>query len=223
MTYRNLELEKKVIDLYDSGFSYVDIGKEIGKYPSYVRNVCHRYGRTERNLTTRQKTIYNLFKDGHSVKSISEIVGSKQKNVRKTLQTAGLLEVQKKHKAHCANCGNEFVARDNRAKYCCKACEKEASHKTHDAERRSREKEAIVDRDITLPRLCERDNHTCYLCGGKVDWNDYVIVNGRKKPKGNYPSIDHVKPLALGGRHCWSNVRLAHMRCNAKKGVKLIG
>ena len=32
-----------------------------------------------------------------------------------------------------------------------------------------------------------------------------------------YPSIDHVKLLARGGLHEWSNVKLAHRICNSIK------
>ena len=37
-----------------------------------------------------------------------------------------------------------------------------------------------------------------------------------------YPSIDHVIPLAKGGLHAWSNVKLAHKGCNEQKGDRII-
>lgn len=223
MRYGFPEVEREVLSLYDLGYSYIEIANKVGHCASYVRAVCTRNGRTKKNPTPHQRKVYEMYSDGKSVKEISNLLGKEQKAIRQTLQKADLLKVQEKRPAKCTNCGNDFIARDDRAKYCCKACEREASHKVHDAERRSREKKAVIDRDITLSKVCKIDNSTCYLCGRKVDWDDFVIVNGRKKPKGDYPSIDHVKPLALGGKHCWDNVRLAHMRCNCAKGVRDIG
>lgn len=78
------------------------------------------------------------------------------------------------------------------------------------------------DEDITLWKLYERDCGICYLCGKKCDLTDY-----KKNQKGyfiagkNYPSIEHVIPLARGGTHSWDNIMLACMDCNRKKHDKI--
>lgn len=122
----------------------------------------------------------------------------------------------------CKNCGRHFEVEygDRRRSYCCSECETEAKHKKMRLERsnrRKRIKDVLVDRDISLEKLAERDNHTCWLCGGKVDWND-IVYDGNTYIAGNmYPSVDHVIPLAKGGVHSWDNTRLAHRICNSIK------
>lgn len=37
----------------------------------------------------------------------------------------------------------------------------------------------------------------------------------------NYPSVDHIVPLAKGGLHSWDNVQLAHFKCNTLKGARV--
>lgn len=36
------------------------------------------------------------------------------------------------------------------------------------------------------------------------------------------PSVDHVVPVAEGGTKHIDNLRLAHIRCNARKGKRLL-
>lgn len=68
---------------------------------------------------------------------------------------------------------------------------------------------------ITLAKLYERDNGICYLCGGLCEYsNDYN--------SDNYPTIDHVIPIARGGKDEWNNIRLAHRVCNMAKGVMIV-
>ena len=81
----------------------------------------------------------------------------------------------------------------------------------------------IVDRDIDLKKLFKKEWGVCYLCGDSCDWEDYTVNdNGVFIAGDTYPSIDHIVPLTRGGKHSWSNVRLAHRLCNAKKGAKII-
>lgn len=58
----------------------------------------------------------------------------------------------------------------------------------------------------------DRDGWVCGICGKPVDpaleWPDPYCA-----------TLDHIKPLSLGGGHVWENVRLAHARCNAVRGA----
>lgn len=76
---------------------------------------------------------------------------------------------------------------------------------------------------ISLKRLYKRDKGICYLCGGVCDWNDWnVSSKGNPYPGDNYPTRDHVIPIARGGLNSWENVRLAHWKCNLDKSANII-
>jgi 5-methylcytosine-specific restriction endonuclease McrA len=64
--------------------------------------------------------------------------------------------------------------------------------------------------------IFQRDNWICWLCGDEAS---------RDAPKGDplRATLDHVIPLARGGAHTRVNVRCAHLRCNLKKGYRLMG
>ena len=71
-----------------------------------------------------------------------------------------------------------------------------------------------VETDIT-PKwvvLLFRRTKVCCLCDSKME------ENGRW-PNGRH--LDHIVPLACGGKHVMSNVRFICARCNLKRGRKL--
>lgn len=113
----------------------------------------------------------------------------------------------------CAVCGRQT----DRPKYCSDVCKRKAENKNRELKRRSRIKDAMVDKDITVQGLYNRDGGQCYICGLMCRWDDYIQKDGTIICGDWYPSIDHVKPLAKGGKHSWSNVKLAHRRCNIVK------
>lgn len=119
----------------------------------------------------------------------------------------------------CKQCGKYFASMKPRI-FCSDKCSRRHHDRTKDVKRRARLKSQLVDRDISLQRLYDRDNGVCYICGGLCDWND-CERKGKTFYAGNmYPSIDHVIPLARNGKHAWSNVRLAHKICNSVKSAK---
>ena len=120
----------------------------------------------------------------------------------------------------CTNCGETFYTNDARKKYCTKECRKKLYNKTIRIKRYQQITSREHDNDITLQQLYIRDKGRCYICGGQTDWNDYKLINKTKIGQGNYPSIDHVIPLTKQGTHTWDNVRLAHTKCNQRKGNK---
>jgi 5-methylcytosine-specific restriction endonuclease McrA len=76
-----------------------------------------------------------------------------------------------------------------------------------DTRRRQRLKDAkaaAVGR-IDLKAIVARDGGRCHLCGKLVAAADR--------------SFDHLIPLSLGGPHTQDNLRLAHKRCNSKRGA----
>ena len=56
----------------------------------------------------------------------------------------------------------------------------------------------------TRRTVLQRDNHRCAYCGGGAD------------------TVDHVHPRSRGGRHEWTNVVAACVRCNHRKADRLL-
>lgn len=71
-----------------------------------------------------------------------------------------------------------------------------------------------VGQVVKPEELAERDGWICWLCGGDID---------PCAPLGSPASatIDHVVPRSRGGANDRSNMRLAHRRCNGRRGNRL--
>ena len=114
----------------------------------------------------------------------------------------------------CEACG----AVTYRPKFCSNQC----AQKVHDAQkcarRRLKIKGAFVDRGISVQALFVRDGGVCHICGQQCDYEDYIVKGNTFIAGNQYPSVDHIVPLTLGGTHSWDNVKLAHRRCNSLKG-----
>lgn len=113
----------------------------------------------------------------------------------------------------CPVCGENT----NRPKYCSKECGNKARNKSKELKRRHKIADAMVDKDITVEGLYKRDGGRCFYCGKDCRLDDYIIRDGAFIAGDWYPSVDHVKPLAKGGKHSWRNVVLAHRICNTIK------
>lgn len=130
-------------------------------------------------------------------------------------------EAEEKARHHkCERCGKEFVGAPNR-KYCSSLCGRRASDSNKEHLRRLRANRTKRD-SIQLPLLYKRDKGICWICEKVCNWNDYEIKDGAYIVHADYPTMDHVVPLAKGGTHTWSNVRLACFSCNSYKGAKLV-
>jgi 5-methylcytosine-specific restriction endonuclease McrA len=106
------------------------------------------------------------------------------------------------------------------SKYCAR-CAKRKENKSKEIRRRMKVQAAMVDRDITVDKLYKRDGGICQICGKQCDFSDCLTKDGIFYAGNNYPSIDHVMPLAKGGLHSWDNVQLAHRLCNSIKSDKV--
>lgn len=106
----------------------------------------------------------------------------------------------------CSECSEPFVSTKRGALYCSDSCAKRHHRRLH-RWTRSKRIRSCADRDpIGLPSLAKRDGWKCHICRKTVTRRDW--------------SIDHLVPLSEGGVHKWENVKLAHFRCNTKRGVK---
>ena len=126
----------------------------------------------------------------------------------------------------CPICGTVFVITDSRQRFCSKKCTQRFNNigkKTNPIHKDRRMKRMLengkVDTSITLKELSDRFNGKCAICRKKVDWNNFEARNGVFIAGESYPSIDHIVAIANGGTHTWSNVQLAHRRCNNAKGA----
>lgn len=65
-------------------------------------------------------------------------------------------------------------------------------------------------RDVSIDRhgLWQSFSGVCYLCGTFVDYAEF--------------HVEHVIPLARGGRDSIENVNIAHPECNRRKGTRLL-
>ena len=67
--------------------------------------------------------------------------------------------------------------------------------------------------NATLRTVAERDRWVCWLCGGDVD----AAATGTPWAA----SVDHVVPKSRGGSNDQTNLRLAHKRCNGRRGSRI--
>lgn len=110
----------------------------------------------------------------------------------------------------CGWCTETFVGQPM-TRYCSKRCYSNAAWK--------RRYDIRGDFNPT-PRLrryiCERDNWTCQICQEPVDPEAKYQTYG-------YATLDHIIPQShqLIPDHTESNLRLAHMICNARRGDRI--
>lgn len=121
----------------------------------------------------------------------------------------------------CNKCGTYIYGK--RIQQCleCKLKTQRAQYHRAEVKRRLHIKSAMVDKDIDLISLYDRDKGICHLCGAKCDLDDKEEIDGVIICGNSYPSIDHVIPLAKGGVHSWDNVKLAHRICNSIKSDRI--
>lgn len=234
---RGAAAREKVVEILRGGGSIEGAAAATGYGKDYVRQIGAKNGlrfyKGEPKTTKheRAKRISDLYLCGKDPKEIVAMLGIKStSSVYYALRECGV-SLRKKVKRIaitefriCKECGSVFYCDDRSNKFFCSArCQKVHLHKYYDPVRRARKNTALIDADITLDQVARLDNDICYLCGEKVNWNDYKIINGKKCACGQYPSIDHVVALRNGGAHSWDNVRLAHISCNASKGVGAFG
>ena len=131
----------------------------------------------------------------------------------------------------CKNCGKEYRAKTRRSMFCCEECRREA-----DKERKRIQYGAVREKRVCpecgrtfettrktsnfCSRACSvkflREKGTCYLCGGKCDFEDVVLRDGFLAAGSTFPAIVYI---AASDRKTQS-VRLAHYCCLKQKGGK---
>lgn len=62
---------------------------------------------------------------------------------------------------------------------------------------------------VDLRIVYERNAGVCGICRTAVSFEEF--------------SVDHIYPLSRGGGHVLSNLQIAHLECNVRKGAKVYG
>ena len=217
------EAAQKIREKSNGLLEYVS-GYTIKERPVRVRClVCGgEFERTYHNITTKGGVTcpYCVEADRIKRREAKAIEQESKKSERKRKRKEREAEAERNHEARkhaCPVCGTIT----HRRKYCSTKCAKKAENKRRDFKRRMKLSIARVDTDITVEGLYRRDNGVCYLCGGRCNYEDYTVIDGNFIAGDWYPSVDHVIPLAKGGKHSWDNVMLAHRLCNSRKSDKL--
>lgn len=112
----------------------------------------------------------------------------------------------------CGECGAPCRAAFGRCRGC-RDARRSASHRGALKVRRERVYQG-GDRGISWESVGERDDWVCHLCGGSVN----RLAGTAYEPWG--ATVDHLVPIVDGGAHVWSNVALAHRRCNVSRGAR---
>lgn len=231
---RGASAREHAVTILRDGGTIDDAARITGFARNYVRQLGAREGiRFPRGhykqAATRANKVVNLYSKGLTPGEIASRVGVKNVGtVYGILRKRGIHHIEATNYSYnefriCKECGSIFFCSENSNKrFCCTTCRTRNGHRKNDSVRRARKRNALVDDDITLDKIVIRDGGICQLCGEKISWSDYTVVDGKRRSFGRYPSIDHKVALANGGLHSWDNVQLAHFSCNASKGVKLV-
>lgn len=220
----------KVIEMVLSEKYSVEQIRDICGYSSSmcVRQICKNnnipYPKSQNRIRKDERNvkIISLRRKGFSQKEISEKLKVNIAIVASVCKSEGLggpIGQQDSEFKICKGCGQVFVAKTDNQVFCSISCQRRKNHQVNDIKRKRLEKQQAVD-DISLDDVYKKYNGICYLCGEKCDYNDVRYLNGVPHPLGNYPTREHIIPLSKGGLHTWTNVKLAHLRCNSSKGVK---
>lgn len=188
------------------------------------KNTKHVFGRWKREHPNarskedihKEKVERDRIRQAERERYIEEM--NRRKAEREEQKRANIEFWQNYNAVHvCEICGNDFEAHYPTTKYCSDKCKNKAN------KRKNRYKTITVDRGINLYKLARRDANICQLCGLQVNWNDYSVKDSTVVCGNMYPSIDHIKPISLGGLHSWDNVQLTHRICNTRKNNRFIG
>ena len=67
--------------------------------------------------------------------------------------------------------------------------------------------------------LAARHGWDCHICGRPIPRRLRNAEYSLRRPEPMFPDIEHVIPRRSGGLHFYGNLRLAHRRCNLRKGA----
>lgn len=113
----------------------------------------------------------------------------------------------------CMCCGKEFYSEFANQKYCSDKCRNKRKRNGKGYRSRCRKYGVYYDSSVTRIKVIKRDHGICQICGKVCDEHD--LRWGTLGP--DFPTVDHIIPLAKGGTHTWGNVQCACAMCNSDK------
>jgi len=113
----------------------------------------------------------------------------------------------------CKQCAKVFTyGGDAFKEFCSRSCASECAKETKRRSsqiRRARKAKATIEH-FGPTYILKRDDYICQACG--------VKTRPDKKPTHpQYPNVDHIVPLSMGGEHSKKNCRCVCASCNSKK------
>lgn len=127
----------------------------------------------------------------------------------------------RRYSKECLTCGNQYVARRTRSRFCSEACRRlhpacrDLMRNSWNA-RRARVRGASKGPRFQVLSVLERDGWKCQICGIPTPRE---LRGNRVAP--NAPELDHIIPVSRGGAHSPENTQCACRRCNSRKKNKL--
>lgn len=65
---------------------------------------------------------------------------------------------------------------------------------------------------------CDTNHRACYLCGEKIQWNEYVGNSNSNSNSKCLWDVDHIRPKSILSNNDISNLVAVHPWCNKNKG-----
>lgn len=199
---------------YHHGFTNID--SEV-----YIKCLdCNNIYKVNANIVRKKSNAilckYCLNKAKEQKEAIKRIQKSNKERIQKANKLLNSVQITFKV---CKQCGVLFIGN---TLYCSARCRnRQHEHQYTRARYNKAKQNGTIDYSISLDKLIKRDNNICYICNKECNLNDYIYKGDYFIAGNYYPSIDHVVPLAKGGTHEWSNIKLAHRICNSLKSDKL--
>lgn len=122
----------------------------------------------------------------------------------------------------CLDCGTWVGRTDRRTERCARCAYHRSRLLAKPSRRAAKAKRRAIERGVQAEtfdpfEIFNRDGWRCHLCG----------VRTPKRLRGSYdsraPELDHIVPIALGGKHTRTNTACACRRCNIAKGARALG
>ena len=220
---------------YKGQYEYIDRENNQNAFAEDIHIIkCLKCGKINR---WKGSTLYNgkfncnhlteeQIKQRRLEKEINKTLSELSKEIKYINNRNELFEKELSKIKECEYCGRIFYAKDYNW-YCSDICKANMKKEKQKARKRLREakakKNGKIEWNISLEKLIQRDEGICKICGRQVDTEDYYYTDEGYFIAGeNYPSIDHIIPLAKGGTHTWDNIQLAHRHCNSIKSDNII-